>query len=109
EDQPDVALLEGEGLPVAQPGLQARLRQRAESQGVGEEVGRREGVAHVELDVIDSPKHANLLSAVKDPWLTRLRAAGRRGVRRWRRRRGHPPRAPPSRATRAPTPPPGSP
>src|SRR5439155_12056200 len=63
EDEPYVPLLDGEGLAVAQPGLEARLRQRPEAEGVREEVRRRERVADVELDVIDSAKHGDLQSA----------------------------------------------
>ena len=60
EDEPDRALLDREGLPVAPPRLETRLRERAEAESPREEIRARESVADVELDVVDSAEHGLL-------------------------------------------------
>src|SRR6185436_17786613 len=94
EDDPDLTLLDGEGLPIAQAGLEPRLRQRAEAQSPGEEIGRGKGVADVKLYVIDSAQHVDL--PVDYGFRISLPAAGRAA---WRSTMAATARAPSPRTT----------
>ena len=54
QDEPDPALLENVRYTVSEPGLEAGVRNPAESEGVLVEVSGLGGVADVELDVVDA-------------------------------------------------------
>ena len=63
QHEPDAPLLEHVRRAVAHPGLQPRVGDLAEAERVDVVVRRLEGVAHVELDVVDAVQRHEVLGA----------------------------------------------